>query len=285
MVSESLDTETLLNSSLVSRSWRALILPVLLRHVDLSAHNEEHPPRRGANPNYYFSWVDEEHEPRHPRRRQLAFLRLILNRPELARLVESLAWTLMWRDGFDDGWEHTDLELRTWEAFSLMRNVRKLDLAAFHRNGELVPARQNPDSLFPAVRDLCLGGWLHRGLVRAIVNSIDVSKLVALDLHHLQDEGAWHSGEPLPWDIINRLRLPRGDPYHEEGISDDVWARQERGAAAYLPGPMWYLLRLLRQSNLSSMRHFTVDLCPPSCGVFERNDITMFRELAEFIQR
>lgn len=280
------DTATLFSASLVCSSWRGHVLPVLLRHVHLSSHDQVHLPGSARSSLYPDELNLADEEPQNPRERQIAFLRLILGRPDLALMVQSLAWTLVWRDENDSESEHTDLELRIWEAFGLMRNVRKLDLAGIHGNGDLRYARQNPELLFPAVQDLRLGGVLHRRLVKAIIKSLDASKLVALRLDHLQDEGAWHTGVPLPWHIVKKeiRALPRGNPYSDQGVSDEVFQQQERGAAAWAPGPMWYPLRLLRQLPLTSLTRFTVELCPPSDGVFERNDITMFQEIANFVQ-
>jgi hypothetical protein len=93
----------------------------------------------------------------------------------------------VWKDFDDDGL--TDIDLQTWDVFSRMQNVARLDLASLHDISDQPYIRQNPARLFPAVTHLRLVGWMHRGLVRALVTSFDARKLDCLELDHLEDEG------------------------------------------------------------------------------------------------
>lgn len=282
------DTNTLARVGLVSRSWHILSLPFLLKHVDLSSHNN------GRLPDYEDSSFpllrgvvmadySDEYRPSSLVPRQRAFLHLMTQHPELARHVRAFTWTLVWMDFNDDGL--TDIDLRTWDVFGLMQNVARLDLASLHNISDQPYIRQNPARLFPAVTHLRLVGWMHRGLVKAIVTSLDTSRLSCLRLDHLQDEGALPNGEPTPQDVALKHVQSQGDPYSDEGIDDKLWARQDRGDAGIFPGPMWFPLRYLRRQCLASMAHIRIRLGPFTDSLDLRNDITMFHETAEFIRR
>ncbi|KAI0465557.1 hypothetical protein F4859DRAFT_528341 [Xylaria cf. heliscus] len=265
------DTNTLARIGLVSRSWRTLSLPFLLKHVDLSSHNNGRLPEY-EDPSFpllrdvVMADYSDEHRPRSLVPRQRAFLRFIISRPELARHVKAFAWTLVWVDFEDDGL--TDIDLRTWEVFGSMQNVARLDLASLHDISDQPYIRQNPPSLFPAVTHLRLVGWMHRGLVKAIVTSLDASRLCRLELDHLQDEGALPSGEPIPQDLALKYSQPGGS----------------KGDAGIFPGPMWFALRCLHQRCLTSMAHLQIRLGPFTDALDIRNDITMFHETVKFIQ-
>ncbi|KAI4860574.1 hypothetical protein F4820DRAFT_465555 [Hypoxylon rubiginosum] len=282
------DTNTLARVGLASRSWRTLSLPFLLKDVDLSSHNMGQTVDYDGCSLRFYSDVDtvycsDEYRPRSLVPRQRAFLRLMTDRPELIMHVKALTWTLVWID-FDED-DLTDIDLQAWDVFGRMQNVTRLDLASLHNIGDQPYIRQNPARLFPAVTDLRLVGWMHRGLVKAIVTSLDASKLRSLKLDHLQDEGALPNGAPIPQDIvITYSPYHEVDPYDNEGIDDKLWARQERGGVVTFPGPMWSPLRFLRRRCLSSMAHLQIRLGPLNANLDLRNDITMFRETVEFIQ-
>ncbi|XXH01314.1 Histone chaperone asf1 [Hypoxylon texense] len=281
------DTKTLADVGLVCRSWRALSLRFLLQDVDLSSHNMGRLPEYEQYSFRFFREVvmadySDQYRPHNLVPRQRAFLRLMTDRPELAVHVKALTWTLVWLD-FEET-ELTDIDLRTWDVFGRMQNVARLDLASLHDVSYQPYIRQNPARLFPAVTDLRLVGWMHRGLVKAILTSLDASKLSCLKLDHLQDEGALPNGEPMPMDIVANYSYHQVDPYVDEGIDEKLWARQERGDAGIFPGPMWYPLRFLRQRRLASMAHLEIRLGPFTENLDLRNDVTMFREIAEFIR-
>ncbi|CAH0045984.1 unnamed protein product [Clonostachys solani] len=287
------DTTTLASVARVSCLWRTLSLPFLLKDVDLSSHNRGRLPEY-EDPTFAFSRVvmsdySDRYRPRSLVPRQRAFLRLMVDRPELAIHVKIFTWTLVWHDTDDfggDGDEMTDIDFRTWEVFDRLCSVTHLDLASLHQIGYEPYIRQNPDTLFPAVTHLRLVGWMSRGLVRAIVNSLDASKLVSAKFDYLQDEGALPNGGPIPQDLVRQTR-PSGYPrdlHSYGGISDELWNQQERGEVAILPGPMWLPLRLLGSRRMSSMAHLQVSLSPFSNEADLRNDITTFTETAAFIR-
>lgn len=288
------DTQTLATAGLVCRSWRALSLRSLLEDVDLSSHNRGRIQELedldldsslifGDGP-VMSDWSDH-YRPANLVSRQRAFLRLVSDRRELALYVKRLAWTLIWVDfGEDpDSEDLAETNMKTWDVFECMQNVTNLDLASLHDIGNKQYIRQNPARLFPAVTHLRLVGWMHRGLVKAIVTSLDATKLTSLKLDHLQDEGALPDGTPMPENLATANAHERGNPYEDTGIDDDLWLRQEKGEAAIFPGSSWYPLRLLRQKTLSSLAHFQIDLGPLSGILDERNAITLAREIAKFI--
>lgn len=282
------DYKTLVNAGLVCRSWRALSLPSLLKDVDLSSHNngrlpeledQDYPLDRAV----VMSDYTDEYRPRNLVPRQRAFLHLMIDRPELVVHIKSFTWTLIWKD-FDEG-SLTDIDLRTWEIFNRMQNVTQLDLASLHDISDQPYIRQHPSKLFPAITHLRLVGWMHRGLVKAILAGLDSTKLQSLELDHLQDEGALPNGVPIPQDLAQEHVPGRGDPYTDQDIDDELWMRQERGEAVIFPGPMWFPLRFLRQKPISLMAHLHVKLGCLTDNMDERNATTMFRDFAEFIKR
>lgn len=282
------ETRTLARVGLVSRSWRTLSLPFLLKEVDLGSHNNGRLPEY-ETPSFpllrgvAMADYSDEYRPRSLVPRQRAFLGLITERPELAMHVKAFTWTLVWIDFDEDGL--TDMDLQTWDVFNRLQNVTRLDLASLHNISDQPYIRQTPAGLFPAVTHLRLVGWMHRGLVKAILASLDANKLGCLKLDHLQDEGALPNGEPIPQDLATKHSHHPGDPYGDEGIDDNLWARQERGDAAIFPGPMWFPLRFLRQRCLGSMKHLHIKLGPFADTLDQRNDITMFHETTKFIKR
>lgn len=178
------DYETLLNVSLTCRGWQSLAQPSVYHAVDISSHNNGRQPQleNETRPLVYADY-DGEFQPQNLVSRQRAFLCRIVDEPQLARYVKSFTWTLIWLD-FDEE-DLTGIDLQTWDMFSKLTNVTYLDLASLHRHDYDEYIRQNPTVLFPKVRDLRLLGWMHRGLVRAILTSLDPSKLQSLRLDYL----------------------------------------------------------------------------------------------------
>lgn len=282
------DAGALTRVGLVARSWRTLSLPFLLKDVNISSHNNGRVPEFETPELPLFRGIamadySDEFRPRSLVSRQRAFLRLMTDRPELATLVKAFTWTLVWMDFDEEGL--MDIDLQTWDVFSRMQNVTRLDLASLHNIADEPYIRQSPARLFPAVTHLRLVGWMHRGLVKAIVTSLNARKLSCLELDHLQDEGALHNGQPMPQNWVSNQYHDRDDPYVDKGITEELWADQQRGAAVIFPGPMWFPLRFLRQCSLASMKHLRIRLGPFSNTHDQRNDITVFHETAKFIRR
>lgn len=151
------DYKPLCNIGLTCRDWRLLSLPHLLRSVDLSSHNNGRLPQHESE-DLPIVYADYDAKYRQPNLvpRQRAFLRLITVRPELAKYVKSLRWTLIWLD-FKERCL-TDIDRQTWYVFSRMTNVSKLDFASLHDVSDDDYVRQNPSRLFPAVTHLRLLG-------------------------------------------------------------------------------------------------------------------------------
>ncbi|KAI0968949.1 hypothetical protein F4678DRAFT_442039 [Xylaria arbuscula] len=279
------DTETLTHVGLVSRLWRVLSLPALLSYVDISSHNNGHFPEEEIEGSLLSGMVvadySDQWRPENLVPRQRAFLRLMKDRPGLAKYVKAFIWTLVWIDFSDDGL--LDIDLHIWDIFGRMQNVTRLDLASLHHITDEPYIRQHPSSLFPAVTHLRLVGWMHRGLVKAIVSSLNATKLVCLDLHHLVDEGALPNGEMIPHEIVKNNPHRNVDWYNDEGINDELWARQERGDAAIFPGPMWFPLRFLRQKSLNSIAHLQLSVVPFFHSIDRRSLISIFNDTASFI--
>lgn len=97
-----------------------------------------------------------------------------------------------------------EIDYQTWNVFSQMKNVTKLDLASLHDVYSDNFMRQSPSHLFPAVTDLRLVGWMHRRLVKAILASVNTARLHTLALDCLQDEGAHPDGSSMSYGFANK---------------------------------------------------------------------------------
>ena len=295
------DNATLLNVSLTCRAWRSLALPVVFQIVDVSSHNNGRQPQHESSvrPLVYADY-DGEFRPQNLVSRQRAFLRLVTDKPELARYVKSFTWTLIWLDNW---WESNsdddtlkEIDRQAWDVFGGMVNVTHLDLASLHHVDEDEYIRQNPAMLFPNVEDLRLLGWMSRGLVRAIITSLDPRKLRSLKSDYLEDEGALPNGESLGEDISIRYahHASSGNPFKNwrpetndgsEIYDDDLIIRQETGNAFVFPGPMWLPLYLLSTHAMVSLTHLQVKVAPFSRSVDVRAYNTLFRQTSSFITK
>ncbi|KAK6432914.1 hypothetical protein LTR95_010906, partial [Oleoguttula sp. CCFEE 5521] len=197
-LSAELDYKSLCNIGLTCRKWRSLSLPCLLERVDVSSHNNGRQPQF-EDPEFcqvIHADYDGKFRQRNLVPRQRAFLRLLVKRPELSKHVQSFTWTLIWLD-FDDEEGLLEIDLHTWEVFSGLTNVKTLDLGSLHDVWDQEYTRRSPRSLFSAVTDLRLLGWMHRGLIKAILGSLNLRTLKSLELDYLQDDGALLNGAPM----------------------------------------------------------------------------------------
>lgn len=291
------DSEALLNVSLTCRAWRSLALPCVYQVVDISSHNNGRRPDLESD---MFPIVSADYDARWRQvnlvPRQRAFLRTMTDKPHLATYVKSFTWTLIWKDIWDIGEEDdlTDLDRQTWDVFSRMVNVTHLDLASLHLIDDEGYVRQNPARLFPKVRDLRLLGYMHRGLVRAIITSLDTCKLRSLKLDYLADEGALPDGGTISADFViknahhanSTKTVGRPNPRvasSSDIFQDDLIMRQESGEAYIFPGPMWLPLYLLSAHDLDSLTHLQIKLEPFSMTTDLRNYHTMFRQAANLV--
>ena len=278
------DYDSLSNVSLTCHLWCSLSLPSLLRVVDLSSHNDGRLPERELPPVAPVLYADfnSAFRPRNLVPRQRAFLRLMTSRSDLAKHVKSLTWTLIWKD-FDET-VLTETGRQTWNVFSRMTNVSRLDLALINEEiCEEAFVRENPSILFPAVTDLRLLGWMHRGLVKAIITSLDSSRLHRLKLDYLTDEGALPDGAPWFADAAQEYAQHARRTNRSDLVDDELLHRQETGEACIFPGPMWLPLRLLSGSSLGSLTHLEIRLAPFSMDIDLRSYHTMFDETAKLM--
>lgn len=275
----------LCNVGLTCRAWRTLSMPHLLRTVDLSSHNNGRLPHFERPPLLPLAYADyrADYRPKNLVPRQRAFLRFINARPALAKYVKSLAWTLIWKD-FDDS-TSSEIDRQTWNVFSKLNNVTQLDLASLHEIYEEDVVRLNPTTLFPAVTDVRLLGWMHRGLVKAIVSSLRADQLRSLKTDYLQDEGALPNGAPMSAEIAEEYAHSARNRYDVETIDDELFRRQETCKACIFPGPMWLPLRLLSTHSLDSLAHLQVKVTPFNMDADLRNYQTLFIETAKLLTR
>lgn len=282
------ETATLARFGQVCHLWRAISLPLLLRVVDVSCHNNGRLPEHESDEYSVTSGVvmsdySDEYRPANLVSRQRGFLRFMSSQPDLASCIQSFTWTLVW---MDFGEEHlTDIDLETWDIFSRMVHVTQVDLASLHDIHDQPYIRQNSDTLFPNVTHLRLVGWMHRGLVKAILRSLDKERLHTLELDHLQDEGALPSGQPIPQDLATSHLHSNLNFYGNATIGKDLVSRQERGEAAILPGPMWFPLLFLRQGPSLFLSTLDIKLGVLTYRADQRNIITIFEQIAGLIQR
>lgn len=294
------DTTSIFHAALTCHAWRSLSLSSMYRSVDLSYHNvgdetvsglgggdedDKKATQRYVNgPNDYTNFLANL-RPVNLVHRQRAFVRTITARPKLATYVKSLTWTLVWKDCADTCL--TEVDRQTWTVFGQMKNVTKLDLASLHDVHDDDLVRQNPSRLFPAVVDLRLAGWMHRGLVKAIFSSINTARLRSLSLDYLQDEGALPDGSTIPLYAAEMCNAgwywQRDSPERHSVTSQTLLGLQESGKAWIFPGPMWLPSHILSTAWLDSLSHLRVGLPPVSFGVHLKNYHTMFQKTAALV--
>lgn len=282
------NAEALCSLSLTCKALRNLSLPYLLKSIDLSSHNNGRQPEYEdeIRPEIYADFSDE-YRPTNLVSRQRAFLRLMIDRPELATHVQSLTWTLIWMDFDEESLQKIDFEL--WNVFGRLTTVQYLDLASLHQIAEEQFIRKNPPRLFPAVTHLRLLGWMHRGLVDAVLNSMNPSLLHSLKIDFLQDEGAFPNGKPMSMDSTkmytarftsNRVGY---DYNYTETISEELYQRQQTGIASAFPGPMWTPLHILSKFSSLSLKEFELRIPPYDTDVDLRNYFKCFDEATRFL--
>ena len=300
------DVTSKVNAGLTCHAWRSLSWPSIYRNVDLSYHNI--PDRPVARFNYgnvddleSRRWVNGERSyteyklqlrPANLVHRQRTFLRAITAHPKLAMYVKSLAWTLVWRDSEDTGLAEesadislTEVDRQTWNVFGQMKNVTKLDLASLHDIHDDDYVRQSPSQLFPAVVDLKLVGWMHRGLVKAILASMNTARVRSLTLDYAQDEGALPDGSSMGLEFAEWCCSELSDTKENPTvISQTLLNRQESGKAFIFPGPMWLPLHILSTARLESLTHLRVEVPPLSDRVNKQNYLTFFRKTADLLK-
>ena len=165
-----------------------------------------------------------------------------------------------------------------------MNNVTRLDLASLHDIHDDEFVRQNPSQLFPAVVDLKLVGWMHRGLVKAILASVNTARLRSLTLDYVQDEGALPDGSSMGVELAEWCSSELGDTTGEPTVvSQTLIDRQESGKAFIFPGPMWLILHILSTARLDSLTHLRIDVPPLSFQVNQQNYVTLFRKTSDLI--
>ncbi|WEW54892.1 hypothetical protein PRK78_000319 [Emydomyces testavorans] len=288
------DKTSLCQLSLANKSFRQIVLPFLLRDIDISSHNNGRLPEceDEIRPEVYADFGGE-YRPTNLVSRQRAFLQLITDRPELALLVQSFTWTLTWagEDDDDNDDELTEIDLELWNVFSRLVNVQRLDLASLPEiDGSRYRyryIRENPQRLFPAVIHLRLLGWMHRGLADAIITAINPMALRTVCLDYLQDEGAFPDGNPISDDVAQsyarHYRNIRNNKNYRDTISEELYKRQQSGLAVIFPGPMWTVLRKLSSRGCTALTRFELRIAPFDWRIDLRNYFTCFEETAKFL--
>ncbi|KAI0196364.1 hypothetical protein F4808DRAFT_474373 [Astrocystis sublimbata] len=200
------DSCTLGRMGLVCRPWRTLSLPFMLKHVSLGCNG----PDRGwfyepgrvyerANPMLQLqppSGLDltikeDQWDARSVLWRQRAFIRLMTHRPDLARNVKTLAWTLIWTADKDGG--QIDIDQHTWDCFRQLKNVTRLDLGSQSFFDSKSFDNNDPTSLFPAVIYVRLTGFMKVGMKDIMIRSRDRRRVASIDIHG------------LGWDPLTRM--------------------------------------------------------------------------------
>lgn len=277
------DYDSLCCISLVCRTWHILSEPSLFKIVDISSHNNGRLPEHEHSSIFPVAYADHKAEwrPRNLVTRQRALLKTISARPALAKYVKTFVWTFIWLD-----WNErsiTEVDRQTWRIFSLMDNVTRLDLGSLHEAGDEPYVRQNPAELFPKVTHLRLMRWMQRGLVKAIVTSLNTKKLRSLELDYLEDDGAIPDGYPMSFDLALEFARSVKNQYGPNTVDDGLFRRQEMGQASIFPGPMWYPLKLLSDHSLESLTNLQIKLSKFDVELDLRNYYTLFKETAKLL--
>ena len=298
LVFDRLEGNAVCNVGLTCHAWRSMSLPSMYRNVDLSYHNisdtgfdidgggdkdDNKAVQRYVNGKNVYTDFLASVRPVNMVHRQRAFLRTITAHPKLATYVKSLTWTLVWKDRANFGL--TEIDRQTWNVFGQMNNVTSLDLASLHNIHKDDFVRQSPTQLFPAVINLRLVGWMHRGLIKAIFASINTARLRSLTLDYAQDEGALPDGSPMGVEFAKWCSSEMGDAMGDPAvISQTLLDRQESGKAFIFPGPMWLPLHILSTARLDSLTHLRVDVPPLSFQVNGQGYVTLFQKTADLLR-
>ncbi|KJY00768.1 hypothetical protein TI39_contig313g00004 [Zymoseptoria brevis] len=161
-------------------------------------------------------------------------------------------------------------------------------MASIHDVWEDDLIRKTSHRLFPSVTDLRLCGWMHRGLVRAILDSIDTSRLHSFKLDSLDEEGALPGGGPIEQGTARKfsknIRQGLISEYEELVIDNDLFERQEQSTAAIFPGPMWFPLRVLSSATLGSLSTMRLTVSSFDDKIDIRNSYTSFRHAANLVR-
>jgi hypothetical protein len=178
--------------------------------------------------------------------------------------------------------------------FGKMVNVTHLDLASLHEVDDDNYVRQTPAGLFPKTRHLRLLGWMHRGLVKSILASLNPSRLLSLALDYVEDEGALPNGDSICADFVfhhaRHAKCGRSGYWPNPNLArmqvaydGELIKRQETGQAYIFPGPMWLPLYILSAHPLDSLTHLQVKVPPFDLETDLRSFHTMFQQTAAFI--
>ncbi|CAK1363043.1 uncharacterized protein RHO25_006737 [Cercospora beticola] len=175
------------------------------------------------------------------------------------------------------------IEAETWNTFSRMTNVRDLDLASLHHVAVASIVRDNPAKLFPAVTELCLVGWMHRGLASAIITALDPKQLLRFQFDCLRDEGSMPGGLPMHFEVAEDQAGPAVTKLETTKVDEMMFQCQQAGEIFTFTGPMWYTIRLLRTRPLERLAHLKIKLPVCEMNLDVRNFHTMFDDAKKLI--
>ena len=275
------DYASLCNVSLTCHAWRSLSEPSLYKIVDISSHNDGRLPqyeKPDVLPVVYAEY-SASYRSRNLFSRQIDFSQTITARPALAVYVKTLIWTLIWPEK-SFRMPHNE----NWPVFALMKNVTRLDLASLYQlDDDGNYAQKTPPGLFPNVVDLRLVGVMYRGIVKAIITSINAKNLRSLALDYVQDEGAMADGSPMSEGVAYEYAHHAQRSPISSAVNEELFRRQETGRACVFPGPMWYPLKLLSSHSMESLTQLQVKVAPFSMHIDLRNYYTMFEQTANLM--
>ena len=247
-IAEHCGRQDLLSLCLASKRTMQASIPHIYRQVDLSTHN------RGA---VYCSVNELGTNIPGPRRsdstrctnvpvnmvyRQLVFITTMLVRKEYRKYVRVLIWTFLPPTGRER--ESCTKKQMFWNLIPYLENVRSFDLADLSESWSSVFPRPSLSEgrYFPNASSVRLVGVMEPIITASILSTIDLSKLVRLELDNVQCCGKTATGNtmpPPPNTPPSRQSVAAILPRYTELMSSDwgfVWPGLMRGLLSPLKG-------------------------------------------------
>ncbi|MCJ1398248.1 hypothetical protein MMC11_001445 [Xylographa trunciseda] len=278
-----LGVSSLLSLCRVCKSLNLNYTSALYRHVDLSMHNRGLVLcNRSGDIILHADHPFCENVPKRMRARQERFIQTMLSQPAYRLYVQSLAWTFLVLDQWDDDlppdapsevYQAPLTEL--WPVLQDLPNVLSVDVAHIDPYLNIYMLGSPPNALFPSATSVRLVGRLDYIFAISILRAVDPARLVSLCLDNVQDEGQMNSKEPYKkiHDICTADQIETREADGERGC---VVEGGMRGLLTHLTGRCTALRELVLRKAGQERK--------PDSDWHEKADEEVYEEWALFIK-